>query len=289
MANPNDAVLSIIATIPITYATLDGDRVHSPMIVGRVGGIETRLVLDTGSEVHLINRELADAIGLIGVPGEDGIDHAGATMASLDVGPVSLDVDGFAIELADVVAIPAPPPFPGWGIGGILSPQRLHPTASIVIDLRADEMVLVDHEPDRLPAWLAHRAPELDLLDLPRDPAFPSLVVTAAIEPYPEIPVMLNTGGKHTEFLADVVPGIERGLIERSGGGVSGADVRTSLGGRQQLHVAGRRITIGELYLRASMLEPHGLVGMDVLRGTILTAARDPSRGVVWQVPGSTR
>lgn len=156
--------MKVLASIPITYTTLDGDRVHSPMIVARVGGIETRLVLDTGSEIHLITRDLADSIGLIGVPGEDGIDHAGATMPSLDVGTVGLDVEGFALELAYVVAIQAPPPFPGWGVGGILSPQRLHPTASIVIDLRADEMVLVDDEADGLRDWLADRAPELDLV-----------------------------------------------------------------------------------------------------------------------------
>ena len=182
------------------------------MIAGRVGGIETLFVLDTGSEVHLLTRELADRVGLEGVPGEAGTDHAGATLASWDIGSVELRVGGAddtALMLGDVVAIPAPRPFPDWGVGGILSPQHLHPTASIVMDLRADELVLVEGSDDDLRSWLATRGSDLDLLALPRDAAFPSLVVPAAIDPHPELPVMLNTGGKHTEFLAEAAPGVD--------------------------------------------------------------------------------
>ncbi len=277
--------MKVIARIPITYTAIDGSTVHSPMIAGRVGGIEKLLVLDTGSEVHLLTRELADRIGLVGAPGEEGIDHAGAVMASWDVGTVGLDVAGVGLDLRNVVAILAPPPFPGWGVGGILSPQHLHPSAWVVIDMRSDELVLVDGDAGDAGAWLAERSPDLDLMVLPRDPGFPSVVVPAAIDPHPEIPVMLNTGGKHTEFLASAVPGSARGEVGRTGGGVSGADVRASAAGPARLSVAGREVPVAQLHVRESMLEPHGLVGMDVLRGTVLTCAADATREVVWQVP----
>lgn len=280
--------MDVLARIPITYTAIDGSVVHSPMIAGRLGGIETLFVLDTGSEVHLLTRELADRVGLEGAPGEAGTDHAGATLASWDIGSVELRVgrqDDTALTLGDVVAIPAPRPFPGWGVGGILSPQHLHPTASIVIDLWADELVLVEGSDDDLRSWLATRGSDLDLLALPRDAAFPSLVVPAALDPHPDIPVMLNTGGKHTEFLAEAAPGVAHGPLERTGGGVSGADVRASAGGPALLRVGGRRLPVGELYVRSSMIEPHGLIGMDVLRGTILVGAADPGRAVLWLVP----
>jgi hypothetical protein len=299
--------MTVLARIPITYVALDGFVVHSPMIVGRVHGIETRLVLDTGSEVHLLTRELADRIGVVGTPGEEGTDHAGATMASWDLGSIELTIDDARsaadgkslpgegeraatanLDLADVVAIPAPAPFPGWGVGGILSPQHLHPTATVVIDLHGDEVLLVEAAGRRVVSDLVDRSPELTTLELERDAGFPSVVVRAAIDPYDDIAVMLNTGGKSTEFLADVVPGVAHGPLVRTGGGVSGADVRGADGGAQLLRVAGRLIPVANLKVRDAMIEPHGLVGMDVLRGTVLAVAADATRPIVWQVPEVT-
>jgi Aspartyl protease len=303
----SQTIMTILARIPITYVTQDGTVVHSPMIHGRIGGIETRFVLDTGSEVHLLTRELADRVGISGTPGEEGTDHAGATLASWDLGRVDLRVDAasddapggsdpVSLPLNDVVAIPAPPPFPGWGVGGILSPQQLHPTATIVIDMRADEVILIDATDRPVERYLADRSPDLTTLELERDRSFPSVVVRAAIDPYDEIAVMLNTGGKSTEFLTDVVPGVTHGPAIRTGGGVSGADVRGADGGQQSLRVAGQLIPVARLQVRDAMIEPYGLVGMDVLRGTLIAVAADTTRPIVWQVttvtrrpPGATR
>jgi hypothetical protein len=282
--------MTVLMQFPITYTAADGAVVHSPMIGARVGGVETRLVLDTGSDVHLITRELADEVGIEGTPGEEGTDHAGATMASWDVGTVDMRVGATDLLLRDTVAIPAPPPFPRWGVGGIMSPQHLHPTGTIVIDLSKDELLVVDDAVDAVLQFLIDRCPiDTATLVLERDRSFPSLVVPAAIEPYEEIAVMLNTGGKSTEFLADVVSGVARGPIARTGGGVSGADVRGADGGRQRLRVGGWYIPVPRLNVRDSMLEPHGLVGMDVLRGTTIACAADTGRPVIWQVPGATR
>ena len=130
-----------LARTPITFETADGARQHAPLILAAVGGVTTRLVLDTGSEVHLLARELVDRLGLAFEEGGNGTDHGGEAIPSWAVEDVALDLGDLAVTLADVVAIPAPPPFPGWGIGGILSPQHLHPRAYTVVDLAADELL----------------------------------------------------------------------------------------------------------------------------------------------------
>ena len=277
--------LRTLARVPITFEAANGDTVHAPMIAGRIGSITTRLVLDTGSEVHLLTKELVDELEVDVEEGEEGTDHSGATMPSWTVGDVTLELGEIELTLRDTVVIPAPKPFPGRGIAGILSPQHLHPSAVAVIDLVTDELLLVEGSDDAIADWLAQRSPALMTLSLARDEAFPSVVVRAAISPHAETPTMLNTGGRHTEFSRDAVPGLADAIEERLGGGVSGADVMGSMAGEATLVVAGNDLPVASLAVRTTMPDPQGLVGMDVLRGTILAVAADPSRPVSWQIP----
>ncbi len=146
--------------MPITFDALDGSPQHAPLVVGSVGGIETGFVLDTGSEVHILTKELVDRLGLEVEPGEEGVDHSGATTPSWSVEDVELSLGEIALMLGDVVSIPAPPPFPSKGIGGILSPQHLHPSAVTVIDLAGHELLLVEGSDDEIAAWLGDGAVE---------------------------------------------------------------------------------------------------------------------------------
>ena len=253
-------------------------------MVSSVGGIQTRLVLDTGSEVHIVTKELVDRLGLDVEPGEEGVDHSGATMPSWSVEDVELSLGEISLALGDVVSIPAPPPFPNKGIGGILSPQHLHPTAVTVIDLAGDELLLVEVDDDEIAAWLGERSPDLVNLSLERDQAFASVVIPAAVRPFPELPTLLNTGGKRTEFSKAAVPGLGDESVERLGGGVSGADVLGSSGGAQVIVVAGHDVAVAQLAVREKMHDPQGMVGIDVLRGTVLACAADRGRRVIWQI-----
>lgn len=272
---------------PIVFTATDGSTVHSPMINARVGGAEMLFVLDTGSEVHLLTKELADELGLQLAEGEEGVDHSGATMPSWTAGDVRVRVGEHELTLGDVVVIPAPAPFPGRGIGGILSPQGLEPTAWAVVDLVRDELLVIAAGLDELASWLAKRSPELTTIRLDRDGKTPTPVVRAAIKPFAETEVMLNTGGRGTEFDVTAVPELEAGDAERLGGGVSGSDVMGSLGGEQILAVGGAELHVPRLALRERMPYPYGLVGMDVLRGTVLACNSDPGGRVFWQVPRS--
>lgn len=278
--------MHVLATIPMTYVARNGDMVHSPLVAGTIASIDTLLVLDTGSEVHILTEELADALDLNKAIGEEGIDHSGATMPSWTVDDVAVDLSGYVALLESVVAIPAPPPFPAMGIGGILSPQHLHPTGWAVIDIAADELLIVnaadEHE---LRRFLIQRAPRALVLRQERDPSLTSIVVHAAIEPHAAIPALINTGGKRTEFAASAVPSLVAEAIERIGGGVSGADVAGSLVGEATVIIGGARLRVPELAIRPEMHDPQGIVGMDVLRNTIVACAADVARPVFLVLP----
>ena len=275
----------VLATAPITFDGADGSTGHAPLVAGSVGGIDTLLVLDTGSDVHILTKELVDELGLDVEEGEEGIDHSGATMPSWSVADVPLGLGDTELTLRDLVAIPSPAPFPAKGIGGIVSPQHLHPTAVLVIDLAVDELLLIEGGDDEVAAWLAERSPALETLSLERDTAFTSVVVAAAVRPFEEMPTLLNTGGKRTEFSSAAVPGLGDGTLERLGGGVSDTDVIGSSGGAQVLAVAGHDVPVEQLAVRETMHDPQGMVGADVLRGTVLACAANRSRRVFWQIP----
>jgi Aspartyl protease len=275
----------ILTRVPITSATADRTAQHAPLVAGAIGGVETLLVLDTGSDVHLLTKELVDRLGLTVEAGEEGVDHSGATMPSWSVEDAELILGDVEVTLGDLVSIPAPAPFTRWGIGGILSPQHLHPNAVTVIDLHHDELLLVDADDEELVSWLEARSPALNAVTLERDPSFPTLVVRGiAVRPFPEMPTLLNSGGKRTEFARDAVPGLGGSEPERLGGGVSGAAVIGEAAGAQVLDVAGHDLPVTELAVRETMHDAQGMVGIDVLRGTVLAFAGDRERPVVWQV-----
>ncbi|HYI22826.1 MAG TPA: aspartyl protease family protein [Candidatus Limnocylindrales bacterium] len=276
--------MRVLARQPITFEAAGGKKVHAPLIVATLSGganvptVEARLVLDTGSDTHLITEEVADALALAREPGEEGTDHSGATMASWSVGSVGMSLGGFAVDLVDVVAIQAPAAFKDQGIGGILSPQQLHPSAWTVIDMVGNELMLVDGDEDEVARLIHDRAPEHVLLTLPREPGFATVVARAAIEPFPEIPTLVNSGGRGTEFSAAALPGLVPTEAGRLGAGVSGTDVTGSLVGARTLLLGGRRIAVEALAVRSEMHDPQGMVGMDVLRRCVLACSFDPSR-----------
>ncbi|HET9879612.1 MAG TPA: aspartyl protease family protein [Candidatus Limnocylindria bacterium] len=277
--------MQVLARLPITFTGADGARVHAPLVAGAVGGAVTRLVLDTGSDTHLLTRELADRIGLHLAEGEEGVDHAGNRMPSWSAGTVPMRLAETDLELRDTVVIPAPAPFVASGISGIVSPQRLHPDAWTVIDLVDDELLLVDGDVASIAAWTSERHPELTLLALDQADDAGVVVIRAAIRPFAEMPVLVNTGGRHTEFDAVAVPALVASASERIGGGVSGADVVGGFVTDQTLIVGGVELAVPRLAVRDGMHPPHGMVGMDVLPGSVVICAADRSRPVLWQVP----
>jgi hypothetical protein len=189
-----------------------------------------------------------------------------------------------------VVAIAAPGPFEAWGVGGFLSPQHLHPTARVLLDLVGDRLVVVDPaggDRQAVDAALAARVPALRPIELDREPAFITVVVSAAVEPFAPVPTMLNSGGRGTEFARRAMPDVEGPARHDPGSGVSGAAVKAKEAGPRSITVGPARIPVDRLFVRDEMDDPPGLIGMDILRGTGLIFGADPSAPVTWLVPPS--
>lgn len=280
---------STILRAPIRFVAENGDPVHAPVVLATIGAIHTRLVLDTGSDVHLLTRETADAAGLALTGADVGTDHAGTELDSWLVGDVRLTLDeaepsAAELDIHDVVAIPPPAAFIERGIGGILSPQRLHPTAFAIVDEVEGELALLDADAEGIRGWILDRHPGIEVLALERAPGDARPIVEAAIEPHQPVPVLVNTGGRHTEFEPSTVPSLAGGALERIGVGVSGAEVLGAEAGRQVLALGGVRIAVPSLKLRTGVADPPAMLGQDIIHGTVVAVGPDPATPVLWQV-----
>jgi hypothetical protein len=275
--------LRTLLEVPIIFDVGD-QQTHAPMVHATVAGTPTKLILDTGSTDHILTIELAEQVGLEAKPGEPGTDSTGASVPSWMLGEVSVEIADQQFTLRDVVAITAPAPFPGFGIGGIVSPQHLRPGTWAVLDLAAERFVLLDADEADITDWLRDRTPDAQLLRLERVPGDGTIMVRAAIEPFDEVITMLDSGGKRTQFTKAALPGTNDGPQASSGRGVGGGE---SFGAavRGQTLIAGEaRLPLATLIVTPEMDGRDGLVGMDVLRGTVLTVSGDPHRPVIWQV-----
>lgn len=276
--------LRVLVEEPITFALADRDT-HSPMVHASVGGEATRLILDTGSDTHLLITELAERIGLEAHPGEPGTDSTGASVPSWTLGEVGVRIGDEDLTLPEVVAIAGPEAFVSGGIGGIISPQHLDPTAWAVLDLADDAFFLLQGPEADVAAWLTDRCPTLQALTLGRAPGETTILVRAAIEPYDPVVTLLDTGGKGTELAADAAPGLAGGEQRSTGRGVGGDEAFGSEVTDRVLLVGDARLPVPRLILRETTRVAQGLVGMDLLRGTVLAASGDLQRSVIWLVP----
>jgi Aspartyl protease len=277
--------VEIIFDEPITFTGADGQSTHAPMVAATVHGEATRLIVDTGSTDHILTKELADRVGLLAEPGEEGIDASGASVASWSLGEVPVRVGDTRHTLANVIAIAAPGPFEPRGIGGLLSPQHLVPDAWMRLDMAGDRfMALAGAEAD-VATWLTDQAPGYQLYRLARAEDDTTILVRGLIEPFDEVITLLDSGGKFSDVVASAVPGLSGDEIASSGRGVGGSESFGKVALDQVLRVGEARVPIPRLIVRDEA-EGHGiLVGMDLLRGTIVTVTADPALPVFWQVP----
>ena len=277
--------MEILLAEPITFEV--GDRVvHSPMVHADVGDVRTKLILDSGASDHVFTMDLVRRAALDTGAGEEGFDHAGVSIPSVTLGRVSITFAGAELALDGVFAFEGPPSFKEEGIGGFLSPQSLHPSAWTVMDLAANELLLVEADLTELRGWLRERCPDFDLLPLERlADETGTLVVPGAIAPFANVPTMLNTGSTGTEFAASAVPGLSGVRSEGTGFGVSGSSVDGDEVRDQVLRIGGRSFPLSVLLVRDPMPPPPGLVGMDVLAGTVLAVAAEGARPVLWLAP----
>ena len=269
--------------VPITFETAEGTT-HAPLVHAVVNGVATRLILDTGASDHLLTMDVCEAANLATEPGEPGTDSTGSSVPSWQAREVTIRIDAMELTLAEVIAIEAPPPFRSGGMGGTLSPQRLRPGTCAVLDLSAspDATLVPADEVDR---WLAQTYPGWRTIRLPAIDGDGTVLVEMAIDSFPSMVMMLDTGAKMTYAARTAVPGLGEGGVRRSTGhGVGGTE---SFG----VDVPGRMLHAGDASLPFDLVIadhdlgiPGCVVGMDVLRGTVL-AVGPPGSPVRWLLP----
>lgn len=276
--------MQLVLEAPIAFE-VDGEIVHCPVVDAMVGGTMTRLFLDTGASDHVFMLDLADRVSLPREPAEPGTDLTGTPVPSWSLGAVGVVISDVTLPLRDVVAIEGPPPFARWGVGAIVSPQHLHPSAYAVLDLREGTLLLVEGDASEIAAWLGARSPGLRLLSVPRCESDGTVVVEASVEPFAPVPTIVDTGSGGTDFALSAAPGLRGATPESSGRGLSGAEVLGEEVTGQVLRVGDARFPLAMLHMREQMHGAPGLIGMDVLRGTILAVAADMNQPVLWLVP----
>jgi len=269
---------------PIGYEVDDGTT-HAPLVQATVGGVATRLILDTGSSDHILSAELCAAAGLATEPGEPGTDSTGSSVPSWEARDVAIEIGQVGFAFGEVVVITAPPPFRSGGIGGILSPQRLRPGTHILLDLAGGRVAMLESG-DALPDWLSDAFPGWRHLVLPPVDGDGTILVRAAIEPFPPVVTMLDSGAKATYAAQAAVPGLGQGGVPRSTGrGVGGSEAFGVYAPGQTLRVGDATLPVDLLIASHELGLPGCVVGMDLLRGTALVVGGPPGSPVHWLLP----
>jgi Aspartyl protease len=270
----------------ITFATADGTETHAPMVLATVGGLETRLICDTGASEHVLTTDLARRAGAHLEPDEPGTDAAGDLVPSWRIDRLAGSLAGWSIPLDGAPVADGPPPFAGWGIGGFLSPQALHRAAWIVLDLASRTLSVADDPLDTLVADLQRRHPALRPIRLRRDPSDTTVLVRAAVDGYPEVLTLIDSGARSTSFAAAALPGMVPGEEAVSGRAVGGREMRAPTVEGARVRVGDAVLPVGSLFVSPEARDGvEGVIGMDLLRGTVLVVAADLERPVTWFVP----
>ncbi|MGH8936511.1 MAG: hypothetical protein ACRDXD_09675 [Acidimicrobiia bacterium] len=195
-----------------------------------------------------------------------------------------VEIESTPIPVADVVAIEGPAMFVDWGVGGFLSPQHLSASAWAVIDIVGNRFRLVEGAATEILNWLDDLYPESRRLSMPRL-SRDLIVVEAAIEPFSSVPTMLNTGTDGTEFALSAVPDLRGGKHRPVGRGLSGVEISGRVVQDQMLHVGDETFEVPTLLVPTARPDPPGVIGMDVLAGSVLAVSPDSTAPVQWYVP----
>jgi hypothetical protein len=120
--------------VPLRLELEHGQPTHAPMVHVAIGAIHTRLVLDTGSDVHLLTREIVAAAGELRPIGR-GV--SGAPIHGASAGPQVLRIAGRQVRLPSV----------------LLRPEMGDPAAMLGQDVLRGTVVAIGPGPDGEVLW----------------------------------------------------------------------------------------------------------------------------------------
>jgi hypothetical protein len=282
----------ILLDVPLTFEVPEEGgatrTIHTPMVHATIGGQPTLLIVDTGASDTVLTRELVSSWSGELVEGEPGTDHAGAPVRSWElVGEVGMSIGEWTTSLSAPIVIDGPPPFEQWGIGGFVSPQTLHDTATVVVDLRGLRIQLVEGERELIRAGV-EKSLGTPAIHVPRhlgEGDAQRLVIVGASVGGVSVPLMINTGGSDAELSPSVATsgsagaGQELGVVGR---GVSGVEVMGSTQHNIRIEVSGQLLHLDEVTLRDQGESYAGQLGIAELLGSVLLIEPFPDGALVW-------
>jgi predicted aspartyl protease len=245
------------------------------------------MFVDTGSASHVLAGWLARRAGLsLKQRGNQGVDHAGRTIAEFRVENPRMAIDGWG-PVADgpMIATEVPGFYEEHGIGGFVSPQQLVTADgdAVILDLVAGEMRASHydealHKLGRHGSSLAPNGARLCEADADPAPA-PVFVVPATVEKR-AVDLLVDTGSERSDLLAS--SSAAKALSSRS---IPNKEELISASGKMTSRIVqGATIGVGDFAVRtdvrliAGAADPDcprdGVVSMDVLRACVLVLGK---------------
>lgn len=245
-------------------------RLHTAFLEGSFAGQPARFIVDSGASDHVFTRPTMKFDSAQLVEEKPGTDHSGNQVKTWRLRrSEELSLSGLgAFSIENALVIDGPPPFEGWQIGAILSPQQLARRYA-VLDFQRGVLRLEDNEPIGCPdgLFLVTLKSVVATGDQSRLP-----IARAEYEGTP-IRLLINTGGKHFEISPRVYEG-DVGAVRATGQGVGGASVDGAAGETGLLRLGGRQIQIETPVVREQLESVDAQIGMPHLSRSVLWLPR---------------
>ncbi|MEO1270177.1 MAG: aspartyl protease family protein [Myxococcota bacterium] len=273
-----------ILSAPIAFQVPDGDglrAIHCPVVEVTLQGIPTRMIIDTGATHVVLFRAFVDGLTQTLRGDTPGTDHAGASVPTWIMDePCTWDMGGCQGVWEESLVIEGPSFFDDWGIGGVLSPQRLMSGVCHVFRFAQglwevygadaiDQALGTSPQAASIPQRTAEG--ELGLL----------VLVSGALKDGDEGIWLLNTGGKHTEVSPLVCDVDESVAWEEAGKGVSGEPVLGAFLNDRSLVCGGLELALERLLVAQQRDGLNGQLGMDTLLPYTVVIPTDQTQPVI--------
>lgn len=267
-----------MAETPLTFS-VNGRTLPVPLVRATVHGHEGWLIVDTGASHHALARGFAEANQLVRAPAPAGQDHVGKPVEVAAAAEGNWQLGAYSRSVTDAVIVPTPPAFTPLGIIGFLSPQHLADHGYVILDFPAGRMsVLASGSSDALHAWLRKHYATVRVLELPREtgPSPRQPFILAALGDQPPVIAQLDTGGSTTEFDDALLPAAGPTDASSNSLTINGPARAARVVTDQFVTLGGQRF--GPLKVKARSPKPgfSALIGMDLLRATVVVIPNDP-------------
>jgi predicted aspartyl protease len=246
---------------------------RAPIVVGRIGGQATQLLVDTGASEHVLEDWFARQLAFASPTGRHAValDSSSRRVGMDRLGKVTLELDGWG-EIGTVAPLATTDSASGLrmlGIGGLLSPQELVKDQSVIIDFPGSSLYAVDDQ--QATARMAAMPRSLGLAS----GCGGTYALTATIEGQ-DARLVVDTGASSTALQSASAPG--RALSGRSSVGRDvigvGGPIQTRVLRDASVKVASYSqkldVDIVATRLRRLTCPSDGFLGMDVLASCVL-------------------